>query len=124
MILYHGSIELVDKPKIRARDTFLDFGIGFYTTTSYEQAERWVNIKMRREKSAVGYVSAYEFDFEAAKDETMIQRIWNGLCLLSQTGKASRLPRRRICISVRLQTTMFIRPFDFSKPVSMMRKKP
>ena len=74
MILYHGSIELVDKPKIRTRDTFLDFGSGFYTTTSYEQAERWAHIKMRREKSAVGYVSVYEFDFEAAKVETIIKR--------------------------------------------------
>lgn len=74
MILYHGSIELVDKPKIRTRDTFLDFGSGFYTTTSYEQAERWAHIKMRREKSAVGYVSVYEFYFEAAKVETIIKR--------------------------------------------------
>lgn len=74
MIIYHGSIQLVDKPEIRTGDTFLDFGVGFYTTTSYEQAERWAHIKMRREKSVVGYVSAYEFDFEAAKTETVIKR--------------------------------------------------
>ena len=74
MIIYHGSTLLVDKPEIRTGDTFLDFGVGFYTTTSYGQAERWAHIKMRREKSAVGYVSAYEFDFEAAKAETVIKR--------------------------------------------------
>ena len=36
MILYHGSIDLVDKPEIREGDVYLDFGVGFYTTTSYE----------------------------------------------------------------------------------------
>ena len=48
MILYHGSTDLVDKPEIRKSDIYLDFGIGFYTTTSFEQAERWAKIKMRR----------------------------------------------------------------------------
>ena len=95
MILYHGSIELVDKPKIRTRDTFLDFGSGFYTTTSYEQAERWAHIKMRREKSAVGYVSAYEFDFEAAKVETIIKRYdtadmeWPMFVVANRKGESS-----------------------------------
>ena len=34
MILYHGSTVLVEKPEIRKGETFLDFGVGFYTTTS------------------------------------------------------------------------------------------
>ena len=34
MILYHGSTELVDVPEIRKGDVYLDFGVGFYTTTS------------------------------------------------------------------------------------------
>ena len=50
MILYHGSTDLVDKPEIRKSDVYLDFGVGFYTTTSFEQAERWAKIKMRRKK--------------------------------------------------------------------------
>ena len=54
MILYHGSIDLVDKPEIRKGEVFLDFGVGFYTTTSYEQAERWAKIKMRRHNAVVG----------------------------------------------------------------------
>ncbi len=77
MIIYHGSTELVDKPEIRVSDAFLDFGTGFYTTTSYEQAERWANIKMRRLDKPLGYVSIYEFDFEAAMRETNIQRFDN-----------------------------------------------
>lgn len=67
MILYHGSTELVDEPEIRKGSAFLDFGVGFYTTTSYEQAERWARIKMRRGGVPLGYVSVYEFDDEAAK---------------------------------------------------------
>ena len=62
MILYHGSTELVSKPEIRTGDVYLDFGVGFYTTTSFEQAERWARIKMRRENVDLGYVAVYEFD--------------------------------------------------------------
>ena len=62
MILFHGSIDLVDKPEIRKGDVFLDFGVGFYTTTSYEQAERWARIKMRRNNtlSYLKFVEAKE----------------------------------------------------------------
>lgn len=74
MILYHGSTVLVHKPLIRTGSTFLDFGAGFYTTTSYEQAERWAKIKMRRENKRIGYVSVYEFDLESAKKNTVIRK--------------------------------------------------
>lgn len=74
MIIYHGSTALVEKPEIREGDNFLDFGIGFYTTTSYEQAERWARIKMRRKKADIGYVAIYEFDFESAAKNTNIKR--------------------------------------------------
>lgn len=73
MILYHGSIDLVDKPEIRKGDVYLDFGVGFYTTTSKEQAERWAKIKMRRNNVDVGFVSVYEFDLDAAKENLMIE---------------------------------------------------
>jgi len=41
MILYHGSDVAVKDPKILTANRFLDFGEGFYTTSSYEQASRW-----------------------------------------------------------------------------------
>lgn len=74
MIIYHGSTELVDQPEIRKSKNYLDFGTGFYTTTSYDQAERWARIKMSRENADNGYVSIYEFDLAAAEKETQIQR--------------------------------------------------
>lgn len=74
MIIYHGSTVYVEKPEIIVGENFLDFGVGFYTTTSYEQAERWAKTKMRRENKDIGYVSIYEFDYEKAKKETKIYK--------------------------------------------------
>ncbi len=72
MTLFHGSTVLVDHPEIRTGDIYLDFGVGFYTTTSYEQAERWAKIKMRRSNSSVGFVSVYEFDIDKAATQLKI----------------------------------------------------
>lgn len=74
MIIYHGSTVYVEKPQIIAGENFLDFGVGFYTTTSYQQAERWARTKMRRENKNIGFVSIYEFDYEKARKETMIYK--------------------------------------------------
>ena len=74
MILYHGSTVRVEMPELRGGVSLLDFGAGFYTTSSYEQAERWARIKMRRENVRTGAVSAYEFDFEKAQTLLRIRR--------------------------------------------------
>ena len=70
MILYHGSTEIVEKPRIIAGDKFLDFGYGFYTTTSKEQALRWAKIKKSRTKSAVSYLNIYEIDDSVFSDHS------------------------------------------------------
>lgn len=59
MKLYHGSLEIVQKPEIRKANRTLDYGSGFYTTTSYEQAEACVKRRMDEAKRA-GYVNVYE----------------------------------------------------------------
>lgn len=74
MYLYHGSTSLVKVPEIRSSETYLDFGPGFYTTSSYEQAERWAKIKMRREGKQIGYVAKYAFDAESAKQALRMRR--------------------------------------------------
>ena len=38
----------------------LDFGSGFYTTTSIDQARRWVSLRQRRGEVSDGFVSCYE----------------------------------------------------------------
>lgn len=59
MKLYHGSDVIVDKPQILKPNRTLDFGSGFYTTTSCEQAEKWVRRKLD-ENTQFGYVCVYE----------------------------------------------------------------
>ena len=59
MKLYHGSLEVVSEPRIITPNRTLDYGRGFYTTTSYEQAEQWVR-RRRGTQHSVGYVNVYE----------------------------------------------------------------
>ena len=65
MKIYHGSIEMVECPEIRESNRTLDYGQGFYTTTSYEQAEAWVRRRMNEKRTSRGYVCAYELDESA-----------------------------------------------------------
>lgn len=59
MKLYHGSLEVVSEPRIITPNRTLDYGRGFYTTTSYEQAEQWVR-RRKGTQHTVGYVNVYE----------------------------------------------------------------
>ena len=67
MKLYHGSLEQVDKPEIREASRTLDYGKGFYATTSFEQAENWVRRKAQELNVGKGYVNVYEFDESALR---------------------------------------------------------
>jgi len=62
MKLYHGSTIAVRKPSLRPGRSNADFGKGFYTTSNYEQAVRWANIKRERVGGERAVVSTYEFD--------------------------------------------------------------
>lgn len=61
MILYHGSLEIVENPHILEANRPLDFGTGFYTTTSLQQARRWVKLRMEQQNASVGYINIYEY---------------------------------------------------------------
>ena len=60
MILYHGSLEVIEKPDISFSRSNTDFGQGFYTTTIKSQAERWTGRFKRR--FGYGTLSIYEVD--------------------------------------------------------------
>lgn len=64
MRLYHGSNVIVDAPRILppSPGRTLDFGTGFYATTSIEQARRWVGLRQKRGEIADGFVSCYEIE--------------------------------------------------------------
>jgi hypothetical protein len=60
MKLYHGGIAEVKVPRILAPDRIGDFGVGFYTTSSLEQARRFTQSRAARDRKSGGVVSIYE----------------------------------------------------------------
>ena len=60
MKLYHGGLEAIQAPRILPSDHIGDFGVGFYTTTSLQQARRFVKTKCDREKKTSGVVSIFD----------------------------------------------------------------
>lgn len=66
MKLYHGSLVIVDSPRILAPSRTLDYGAGFYTTTSFQQAENWIRRKLK-ETGQTGFVNVYEWDEDTAR---------------------------------------------------------
>lgn len=68
MRIYHGSVEVVEAPEIRKPYRTLDYGAGFYATTSREQAEQWVRRRLNEKDNVKGYINVYEFDESHIKD--------------------------------------------------------
>lgn len=81
MRLYHGSTMAVRKPTIARGRAKTDFGKGFYTTTSREQAEKWAQIKRNRagkKKTARAVVSVYEIDDDILNNSSYKIMRFNG----------------------------------------------
>jgi hypothetical protein len=79
MILYHGSNTIIEKPTLIQPTRRLDFGSGFYTTTSEKQAIDFTyKVKQRALKLGIenqgSYVSIYEIDFEKLISELSVLR--------------------------------------------------
>ena len=62
MKVYHGSLVVVEYPKILTPSRTLDYGKGFYTTTSAKQAKEWVERRMMETHATCGYINVYDFD--------------------------------------------------------------
>lgn len=65
MKLYHGSNIVVEKPQILPSDRRLDFGTGFYLTSSYEQAEKWAFLTVKRRGEGKPIITSYDFEEKA-----------------------------------------------------------
>ena len=63
--IYHGSFEVVENPEIRQPNRSLDYGSGFYTTTSFAQAKKLVERRMKDKGVSAGHVNVYELDEKA-----------------------------------------------------------
>lgn len=68
MLLYHGSNVEVSNPQILESDRRLDFGKGFYLTSSFEQAKRWAELTVKRRETGKATVSVFEFDENSVSD--------------------------------------------------------
>lgn len=68
MYLYHGSNVEVSNPQILESDRRLDFGKGFYLTSSFEQAKRWAELTVKRRETGKATVSVFEFDENSVSD--------------------------------------------------------
>lgn len=92
MKIYHGSIEIVDKPEIRKPNRTLDYGAGFYATTSYELAVFWVKRRLLENKLPGGFVNVYEFDDSSVEnlkclEFNMPNEEWVDFVILNRTHK-------------------------------------
>ena len=59
MKLYHSSTQTVEHPDIQHSRDYLDFGKGFYLTSIYDQAVRYGQRFIRRNRPA--WLNTYEF---------------------------------------------------------------
>lgn len=63
--IYHGSIDIVENPEIRQPNRSLDYGHGFYTTTSFAQAKKLAERRIylfhtERALNAINYIESIE----------------------------------------------------------------
>lgn len=69
--IFHGGNAIIATPEIREPNCTLDFGKGFYLTSSRQQAERWV--KNRLKTGETGYVDLYKFDFPSNENSLKVK---------------------------------------------------
>ena len=72
MLCYHGSDTIVDAPRILEAKRPLDFGGGFYVTTSELQAKNWAKKVAYRNNNHHRCINRYEFDLEQAKKDITV----------------------------------------------------
>ena len=93
MLIYHGSNFAVPEPRIFSSNRLLDFGKGFYTTSSLEQAKRWAQRVSERRKSKEQIINVYEFDSSRAEEEIKIKHFdsptdeWLSFVTACRSGK-------------------------------------
>ena len=76
IILYHGSNQPVENPKILESKRALDFGAGFYLTSSINQAEKWAKSVTLRRGIGKPILNIFEFN-ENVNDLNRILEIMN-----------------------------------------------
>lgn len=70
MLLYHGSYVSIPNIDLSRCMGGLDFGRGFYLTSSYEQAYNYVQLSVRKAK----HISAVPEDFDPADGQISVYK--------------------------------------------------
>lgn len=81
MKLYHGSIHEVAQPELKHCRIDTDFGKGFYTTISLEQAQRWAMLRKNRTGVSTAFVSEYDIEDEILTSADYKTHHFNGATL-------------------------------------------
>lgn len=95
MILYHGSNIEVKNPQIIKSRRLLDFGIGFYLTSDYEQAKKWAVRTAGRRAEGIPAISVYNVDDEVFKHLSVLNfaradKEWLRYIAVYRTDKSAR----------------------------------
>ena len=77
MQIYHGGFIEISEPKILNPSHAMDFGTGFYTTTSFEQAKKWSLIKKDRFNYEHAVVSTFEMDNTIFKNPNLKSKVFH-----------------------------------------------
>lgn len=72
MILYHGSNLKVSNPQIIKSRRLLDFGVGFYLTSDYDQAKKWAVRTTNRRAEGRPTISVYNVDDKDYEDLSLL----------------------------------------------------
>lgn len=76
MIIYHGSVSIVEKPEFGKGKKYNDYGLGFYCTEDLDLAKEWAVNEDRN-----GYANKYKLDMggltvlDLSKDATVLHWI-------------------------------------------------
>lgn len=62
LIIYHGSISIIEKPQYGIGKPYNDYGLGFYCTESLDLAKEWAV-----DKTHDGYANKYSLDINGLK---------------------------------------------------------
>ena len=103
MIIYHGSDVPIEYPEILDSERYLDFGIGFYTTSNRGQAERWAQKVCSRNNSNKQIISVYNLDFFELKGKLKLiefvdaDEAWLDFIVSNRSGK--KIPKKYDLVS-------------------------
>lgn len=72
--LFHGGTDIINQPEIRVPNRTLDFGAGFYLTSSEQQAIDWVKRRNVGSSSGViGYINQYLAEFSKLRENLNVK---------------------------------------------------